>query len=105
MINLKRILVPTDFSEHSKNALRYAAAFAEKFGAEVHLLHVFQNLAMFQPEAVTAGPPPMPPVEEMLAVARAALQHALADCPIKSVPIHPEVREGAPADEVLDFAK
>ena len=31
MITLHRILVPTDFSEHSKNALRYGAAFAEKF--------------------------------------------------------------------------
>src|SRR5262249_15192427 len=110
MINLKQILVPTDFSEHSKNALRYAAAFAEKFGARIHLLHVFQNLAIFQPEAVTAGAaragrPMMPPIDEMLAAARAALDHALAECPIKGVPIHPDVREGSPAEEILVFAK
>ena len=40
MIDLHRILVPTDFSKHSANALTYAVAFAEKFSAELHLLHV-----------------------------------------------------------------
>ena len=42
MIDLRRILVPTDFSKHSHNALKYAVAFAEKFGAELHLLHNFE---------------------------------------------------------------
>ena len=31
MIDLHRILVPTDFSKFSQNALTYAVAFAEKF--------------------------------------------------------------------------
>jgi nucleotide-binding universal stress UspA family protein len=105
MISLHRILVPTDFSEHSKNALRYAAAFADKFGAEIYLLHVFQDLAIFQPDAVTVGPPAMPPIDEMLAAARTALQRSLQDCPIKNVKCHLEVREGAPFEEIVDFAK
>jgi nucleotide-binding universal stress UspA family protein len=44
MIRLKKILVPTDFSPHSEVALRYACEFAEKFGAELHFLHVVQEL-------------------------------------------------------------
>ena len=47
MIELHRILVPTDFSKYSQNALAYAVAFAEKFGAEIHLLHVVQDLSLF----------------------------------------------------------
>ncbi len=39
---LKQILVPVDFSEYSEKAVKYAAKFAEQFGANVTLLHVIQ---------------------------------------------------------------
>ena len=42
-IALEHILVPTDFSESSKVALRYATALADRFGACIHLLHAIQN--------------------------------------------------------------
>jgi nucleotide-binding universal stress UspA family protein len=45
MINLKRILVPTDFSECSDAALRYGLELARKFGASLYLLHVIQDPA------------------------------------------------------------
>jgi len=41
-VQLKRILVPIDFSEQSEKALRYAAKFAEQFGSTVTVLHVIQ---------------------------------------------------------------
>ena len=37
---IRRILVPTDFSEESHKALRYGAALAKKHGAELHVVHV-----------------------------------------------------------------
>ncbi len=40
MINIKKILVPTDCSELSKDALKYALEFAKKFDAELTLLMV-----------------------------------------------------------------
>ena len=40
LMHIGRILVPTDFSDPSRNALRYAARFAEQFGAKVTLLFV-----------------------------------------------------------------
>ena len=42
-ITLKRILVPTDFSDPSDVALRYAVSLAETFGAHLHLLHVVER--------------------------------------------------------------
>lgn len=40
MIALKRILVPTDFSETSEAAAKYGVALARAFNAKLHLLHV-----------------------------------------------------------------
>ena len=42
MITLKKILVPTDFSEHSSKALRYGAELAAKFGADLHIVHAIE---------------------------------------------------------------
>jgi nucleotide-binding universal stress UspA family protein len=40
MISIRRILFPTDFSDASKEAELCAMALADRFGAELHLLHV-----------------------------------------------------------------
>ncbi len=41
MTPIKRILVASDFSEHSSRALDLAIDFALKFGARVELVHAF----------------------------------------------------------------
>lgn len=41
---MKKILVPTDFSENAAKALLYAAEIASKTGAEINLLHVAEPL-------------------------------------------------------------
>lgn len=43
MINIKRILCPTDLSPYSANALRYALAFARAHDAELIVLHCTDN--------------------------------------------------------------
>jgi universal stress protein A len=43
LLHLNEILVPVDFSPHSKKALRYALAFAQQFGARVTMLHVLDE--------------------------------------------------------------
>ena len=42
-LNLRRILVPVDFTPASVHALRYAATLAERFGSTVCLLHVVEH--------------------------------------------------------------
>lgn len=46
MIHIKKILHPTDFSNNSQHALKYACAFASHFGSELHLVHVIADLGM-----------------------------------------------------------
>lgn len=44
-VNVRRILVPIDFSSTSKKALKTALAFAEQFGGKISLIHVTQPYA------------------------------------------------------------
>ncbi len=45
ILDLKRILVPVDFSETSKKAFLYALKFAEQFSCEITLLIVVQPMS------------------------------------------------------------
>lgn len=51
VLNLKKILVPIDFSPMSKKAFQCATRFAEQFGCEIVLLHVIE------PVTAVAGAP------------------------------------------------
>lgn len=39
---IKKVLVPIDFSDYSKSALRYAVNFAKQFNAEMYLIYVVE---------------------------------------------------------------
>jgi nucleotide-binding universal stress UspA family protein len=105
MIDLHRILVPTDFSKHAQNALTYAAAFADKFGADLYLLHVVQDLAMFLPEPVTGAPALVPPLNQLTGVVRTALDRLIAENHLAERSVHAEVCEGTPFYEIIRFAR
>jgi universal stress protein A len=73
MVDIKRILVPTDFSEPADAALTYALGLASKLGAEVSLVHVFDD-----PSGIHVGEyVPMP--AEMRGDILAHLRRRLAD--------------------------
>ena len=46
MISIQQILLPTDFSASSEQAISYACEFAKRFKAQLHLLHVVQPIAL-----------------------------------------------------------
>jgi nucleotide-binding universal stress UspA family protein len=64
LIKIQRILVPIDFSEHSKNALKYAIPFAEKFKASIDLIYVVEPT--IYPADFSFGQIGFPNVEEEL---------------------------------------
>jgi nucleotide-binding universal stress UspA family protein len=53
MIDLKKILVATDFQRALGAALTYARELARKFGAELTVLHVVDDVAMHAYGVVT----------------------------------------------------
>lgn len=42
-LKISRICIPTDFSRAADHAVRYAAALARSFDADLHLLHVLEH--------------------------------------------------------------
>ena len=102
MINLKRILLPTDFSEPSLEATQYAVEFASRFGAELHLLNVIEDPVVYFPMFESY---PLPSKEEFEQYARTRLENwILADDVEKCIPQQHWVH-GKPFVEILRFAK
>jgi universal stress protein A len=56
MREIRRILVPVDFSECSRTALEYAAALAERFRASIDVLHVWEPPHYVGPEFLVREP-------------------------------------------------
>jgi nucleotide-binding universal stress UspA family protein len=54
LVNLKKILLATDFSDCARTAEQYALAFASQFQAELHILNVVLDTVMMTPEAGTS---------------------------------------------------
>lgn len=105
MIELNRILLPTDFSEYSKPAVDYACALADKFGAELHLVHVLQDLVATVPEPGLAFPPPGDYMKELQTAAEAALQKILDPEWEKGKAVVRETRQGPPFVEIIRYAR
>lgn len=57
MVALKKILVATDFSEPSSVALAYGRDFARSYQAQLHVLHVVEDVMLrYSPEVGLAMP-------------------------------------------------
>lgn len=98
MPEIRRVLCPVDFSEPSENALDYAIDFAAKFGAEVHLVHVYQLPVYALPDgAMMAGPEFTTKVTSEL---QKALQE-LADRKRGESTIETHLVEGIPYKEIV----
>ena len=104
MIAIKRILVPTDFSDNSERAVRYAAELAEKFQSEVVLLHVVQDLALILPDAVMPIPVATPDLNDMIASAKTGLANLVAALNLAHLNPKAEVRVGNPPSEIVSAA-
>lgn len=72
IISIRRILFPTDFSEPSKEAGKYAMALAEQFNAELHLLHVVSRVMPYA-DASSTWVMPVDETQEQLEAAEECL--------------------------------
>ncbi|UCF33375.1 MAG: universal stress protein [Phycisphaerales bacterium] len=102
----KRILCPTDFSEMSIEALKYARDLAKTFNGELHCLHVvdeaYQYWSSMGPESIPVGPP----AEDLIGLGESRMRNfadehlAGIDPPPKTV-----VLLGRPFAEIVSYAR
>ncbi len=80
-MNVRRILLVTDFSEEAGRAYRPVSSLARTLGSKISLLHVVQVLARVPYGAMAYGAIPITTTEEDLKSARAGIerQRALLD--------------------------
>lgn len=104
MIKLAKILVPTDFSDGARHALRYGISFAREYEAELLLLHVVETVAA--PYASDLFPVPMAEVfQELSAYARGELQKLAEEAKAKGVVARTLVVQGKPSLEIMRVAR
>jgi len=98
------ILVPVDFSEHSRQALTLACDVAATFGAEICALHVFER--PIHPEIYLGGMPlDSPDFRTVEASLREALATFVAETPGPEVTTSLHVVEGRAVPAILEFAQ
>ena len=105
MIDLKKILVATDFSHHSTHALLFACEIAEKFGAELHVLHVVHDPAVAHPEIGLSMLPLSEFREEIENTARTKLDELTELDSHPNLTITRELRIGTPFIEIVRYTK
>ncbi len=104
MIKLKRILVPTDFSDSARNALTYGTSFAHEYGAELLLLHVVETIAVGY--ASDLFPVPMAEVfDEISGYAKGELAKLGAEARGRVGAVREILVQGKPSAEIIRLAR
>ena len=105
MITLHRILLATDFSDFSNEALDYAVYLARGFGADLHLLHVFEP-PFFSHSGVSLNV--RPEVHQWIMEVKQEAQEKLGKLAEEvrhhGAKVHPIFKEGTPFLEILKTA-
>lgn len=101
-LQIRKLLVPVDFSACSQKALRYAVGFAQEYGAALDLLHVTSSYPGHDPFDLPTG-------ERLEQERRAAGEKKLAELVREFVPdglaVETFVRSGRPVTEIIEKAK
>jgi len=101
VINLDKILVPIDFSDHSRKALAYAVKFAQQFGSEIELVHVVTPVVYAEGMVLPAAMENLDRQTEEHA--KAELDKIAAENP--GVKIKTAILTGNPYDEIVTHAR
>lgn len=105
MIQLKKILIPTDFSEFSKCAMRYGCELASRFSSQLHILNIVEDLFPLIPDPGMTFPIPESYSVEMQAAAKKAILSLPPQEMLGKIDVVREVLPGTPFLEIVRYAR
>ncbi len=100
---IKKILAPIDFSDYSKNALKYAAQFAKEFNAELYLVYVVEP--MIYPADFSMGQIAIPSADIDLQTRAEEELVNLSKTLDPSIRVETMIKTGKPFVEIIETAK
>jgi len=103
MVKFSRILLPVDFSERCLGMTHYARALAEKYDAEIILLHVLSPV-FITPE-IGMAPPAIVAVPQWLVTEKNNLLEGLATSELAGLRVRRLVYEGIPEMQIVETGK
>lgn len=103
MSTILRILVATDFSETSARAVSYAIEMAEKFNAELHVVHVLETQVPLMVDGIAWLPPAM--IEAADKSAASQLERVIPEEDRKKLVVKLHLCRGAPYLEITRYAR
>ena len=104
MVGIKKILVPTDFSEYSKSALPYAVDLAKKYNARMVILHIFDE-ELLSPIFFEAGGSAKEYYDRLQNRFEAAIDDFLSGVDTENVEVEAQLGNGTPFVEIIRFAR
>ncbi len=104
METITKILVPIDFSNYSKNALRYTVNFSKKFNSKIFLVYVVEPV--IYPSDFSMGQVTFPVTDtELNERAKEELESLAKEEIGQGIPVETIIRTGKPFVEINETAR
>jgi len=103
MEQIKSIIVPIDFSEYSKSALKYAIDFAKQFNAKMYLIYVVEPV--IYPADFSMGQVAIPSADIDIQSRASEELINLAKTIGSGINVETIIKTGKPFVEIIDTAK
>jgi nucleotide-binding universal stress UspA family protein len=105
MIKLKKILYPTDFSESSLEALKYAVSFARDYKAKLVLMHVVNEKIFSEGLNLPRVSAPDALAKELAAEAERQLKNLIPAADRTGLDWEMAILQGMPFLEIIRYAR
>lgn len=106
MADIRHILLPTDFAELAAHAASYAASLAQRYNADLHVVHVIPLVPDALPGPEAGGILlPIPSTEDLTGLQEELDLFVRTHCQAEGVPVTKAMLKGRPEAVVCEYVR